>query len=88
MYIYDCNYVSNEIFSILFADDINVLWKAIILNRAIEIRNSELEKNIKLANRKQMNFNVSKSQFMIFPRARIKTDSIKIPLGKSTTKLQ
>ena len=39
-----------------------------------------------MANRKKIFFNVSKSHFMIFHRATIKTNSIKIAFGKSALK--
>ena len=86
MYINDLNNVSNEIFSILFADDTSVFIEGDNIESAIEILNSELEKISTWLTENKLTLNVSKSHFMIFHRARIKTDSIKIALGKSRIK--
>ena len=86
MYINDLNNVSNEVFSILFADDTRVFIEGDNIESAIEILNSELEKISTWLTENKLALNVSKSNFMIFHRARIKTDSIKIVLGKSTIK--
>ena len=86
MYINDLNNVSNEILSILFADDTSVFIEGDNIESAIEILNSELEKISTWLTENKLNLNVSKSHFMIFHRTRIKTDSIKIALGKSRIK--
>ena len=44
MYINDLNNISNEIFSILFADDTSVFIEGDNIESAIEILNSEFEK--------------------------------------------
>ena len=67
MYINDLNNVSNEIFSILFADDTSVFIEGNNIESAIEILNSELEKNIDMANRKQTNFKCFEITFHDFP---------------------
>ena len=56
------------------------------IESAIEILNSELEQISTWLTENKLTLNVSKSHFMIFHRARIKTDSIKIALGKSRIK--
>ena len=56
------------------------------IESAIKILNSELEKISTWLTENKLTLNVSKSHFMIFHRARIKTDSIKIALGKSRIK--
>ena len=80
MYINDLNNVSNEIFSILFADDTSVFIEGDNIESAIEILNSELEKISTWLTENKLTLNVSKSHFMIFHRARIKTDSIQLKL--------
>ena len=67
MHINDLNNVSNEIFSILFADDTSVFIEGDNIESAIEILNSELEKNIDMANRKQTNFKCFEIIFHDFP---------------------
>ena len=81
MCINDLNNVSNEIFSILFADDTSVFIEGDNIESAIEILNSELEKISTWLTENKLTLNVSKSHFMIFHRARIK-----IALGKSRIK--
>ena len=69
-----------QIFSILFADDTSVFIEGDNIESAIEILNSELEKISTWLTENKLTLNVSKSHLMIFHRARIKTDSIKLHL--------
>ena len=86
MYINDLNNVSKELFSILVADDTSVFIEEDNIESAIEILNSELENISTWLTENKLTLNVLKSHFMIFHRAKIKTDSIKIVLGNSTKK--
>ena len=86
MYINDLKNVSNKIFSILFADDTSIFIEGDSIESTIKILNSELTKISTWLTENKLTLNVSKSHFMIFHRARIKTNSIKLALGKSALK--
>ena len=86
LYINDLKNVSNKIISILFADDTSIFIEGDSIESTIKILNSELTKISTWLTENKLTLNVSKSHFMIFHRARIKTNSIKLALGKSALK--
>ena len=86
LYINDLKNVSDKIFSILFADDTSIFIEGDSIESTIKILNSELTKIATWLTENSLTLNISKSHFMIFRRARIKTNSINIALGKSALK--
>ena len=84
MYINDPKNVSNNILSILFADDTNIFIESDSIESTIKMLNSELSKISAWLTENKLTLNISKLHFMIFHRA--KTNSIKITLGKSALK--
>ena len=70
----------------LLSDDIIVFIEGDNIDSTMKILNSELTKIATWLTGNKLTSNVSKSYFMISHRARIKTKSIKIGLGKSALK--
>ena len=64
--------VSENLFSILFADDTTVLIEGTNINTMIATLNCELAKLTEWLNANQLSINVSKSHYMVFHRSRRK----------------
>ena len=72
LYINDLVIVSENLFSILFADDTTVLIEGTNINTMITSLNCELAKLTELLNANTLSINVSKSHYMVFHRSRRK----------------
>ena len=68
-YINDLVKVSENLFSILFADDATVLIEGTHINTMIATLNCELAKLTELLNGNKLLINVSKSHYMVFHRS-------------------
>ena len=72
LYINDLANVSENLFSILFADDTTVLIEGTNINTMISTLNCELAKLTEWLNANKLSINVSKSHYMVFHRSRRK----------------
>ena len=72
LYINDLANVSENLFSILFADDITVLIEGTNITTMIATLNCELAKLTEWLNANKLSINVSKSHYMVFHRSRRK----------------
>ena len=72
LYINDLANVSENLFSILFADDTTVLIEGTNINTMIATLNYELAKLTEWLNANKLSINVSKSHYMVFHRSRRK----------------
>ena len=72
LYINDLANVSENLFSILFADDTIVLIEGTNINTMIATLNCELVKLTEWLNANKLSINVSKSHYMVFHRSRRK----------------
>ena len=72
LYINDLANVSENLFSILFADDTTVLIEGTNINTMIAALNCELAKLTEWLNANKLSINVSKSHYMVFHRSRRK----------------
>ena len=72
LYINDFANVSENLFSILFADDTAVLIESTHINTMIATLNCELAKLTEWLNANKLSINVSMSHYMIFHRSRRK----------------
>ena len=72
LYINDLANVSENLFSILFADDTTVLIEGTHINTMIAALNCELAKLTEWLNANKLSINVSKSHYMVFHRSRRK----------------
>ena len=66
VYINDLKYVSDKLFSILYADDTNLLIQGKDINKLISIMNEELHKILKWLNINRLSLNINKTHFMVF----------------------
>ena len=66
LYINDLANVSENLFSILFADDTTVLIEGTSMNTMITSLNWELAKLTEWLNANKLSINVSKSHYMVF----------------------
>ena len=74
-YINDLANVSENLFSILFADDTTVLIEGTNINTMITSLNCELAKLTEWLNANKLSINVSKSHYMVFHRSRRKINN-------------
>ena len=74
LYINDMTNVSNEIFSILFADDTTVLIEDNNLDVIITSLNSKFDRIITWLISNKLSLNVTKTHYMVFHRARRKVN--------------
>ena len=72
LYINDLANVSENLFSILFADDTTVLIGGTNINTMIATLNCELAKLTEWLNANKLSINVFKSHYMVFHRSRRK----------------
>ena len=72
LYNNDLSNVSENLFSILFADDTTVLIEGTHINTMIATLNCELAKLTEWLNANKLSINVSKSHYMVFHRSRRK----------------
>ena len=72
LYINDLANVSENLFSILFADDTTVLIEGTNINTMIAALNCELAKLTEWLNANKLSINVSNSHYMVFHRSRRK----------------
>ena len=72
LYINDLANVSENLFSILFADDTTVLIEGTNINTMIATLNCELAKLTEWLNADKLSINVSKSHYMVFHRSKRK----------------
>ena len=72
LYINDLANVSENLFSILFADDTTVLIEGTNINTMIAALNCELAKLTEWLNANKLSINVFKSHYMVFHRSRRK----------------
>ena len=72
LYINDLTNVSENVFSILFADDITVLIEGTNINTMKTSLNCELAKLTEWRNANELSSNMSKSHYMVFHRSRRK----------------
>ena len=70
LYINDLANVSENLFSILYADDSTVLIEGSNINTMIATLNCELAKLTDWLNANKLSINVSKSHYMVFHRLR------------------
>ena len=82
-HIKDLDNVSENLFSILFADDTTVLIEGTNINTMITSLNCELAKLTELLNANKLSINVSKSHYMVFHRSRRKINKGNILLDTS-----
>ena len=75
LYINDLTNVSENLFSILFADDTTVLIEGTNINTVIATLNCELANLTELLNANKLSINVSKSHYMVFHRSRRKINN-------------
>ena len=66
LYVNEMAYVSNLLFSILFADDTNVFISGKNIKNLTQIMNNELEKLAKWLQVNKLSLNVDKTHYMIF----------------------
>ena len=83
LYINDMNNVSNKIFPILFADDTTVLIEGNNLDVIITSLNSELDRINTWLKSNKSSLNVTKTQYMVFHRARRKFSHNKLFINNS-----
>ena len=83
MFIIDINdfsRASNKLFSILYADDTSVFFEEYEYDKLIEIMNNEMKKVDIWLQANGLIINLEKTHYMVFHRARIKTNSSKISI--------
>ena len=81
LYINDLANVSENLFSILFADDTTVQIEGTNINTMMATLNCELAKLTEWLNANKLSINVSKSHYMVFHRSRRKINKGNILLG-------
>ena len=67
-------YVSGFLYTILYADDTSVLLNGICYTDLVALLNSELEKISLWLQSNKLSLNVQKTYYIVFHRARIKSD--------------
>ena len=72
IYINDMANVSDELFTLLFADDTNTFLTGNDVNQMIKIMNSELQKLVTWMQVNKLSLNVSKTHFIIFRSSKMK----------------
>ena len=75
LYINDFSKASYLLFTKLFADDTSVFIEGTSYNNIINDMNRELEKVDKWLKSNKLTVNIKKTQYMLFHRTRIKTQS-------------
>ena len=83
LYINDMINVSNKIFPILFADDTTVLIEGNNLDVIIKSLNSELDRINSWLQSSKLSLNMTKTQYMVFHRARMKVSHNKLFINNS-----
>ena len=83
--IYKIPNVSEKLFAILFADDTSVFLEDKNLAEITNTLNAELAKLTVWLSANKLTLNTSKSHFMIFHRAKLKSSDTKIPVILSNT---
>ena len=86
--INDLPNVSEKLFAILFADDTSVFLEGKDLAEITNTLNAELAKLTVWLSANKLTLNTSKSHFMIFHRAELKSSDTKIPVILSNTILE
>ena len=86
--INDLPNVSEKLFAILFADDTSVFLEGKDLAEITNTLNAELAKLTFWLSANKLTLNTSKSHFMIFHRAKLKSSDTKIPVILSNTILE
>ena len=86
--INDLPNVSEKLFAILFADDTSVFLEGKDLAEITNTLNAELAKLTVWLSANKLTLNTSKSHFMIFHRAKLKSSDTKIPVILSNTILE
>ena len=81
--INDFSRASDKLFSILYADDTSVFIEGYEYDKLIEIMNNEMKKVDIWLQANGLVINLEKTHFMVFHRARIKTNSSKISIRDS-----
>ena len=66
IYINDMAFVSTQLFSVLFADDTNMLGTDNDLEALIDNVNTKLEKIMKWLNANKLSLNIDKTHYMLF----------------------
>ena len=84
IYMNDFSSESKLLFSILFADDTTVILEGKTYTKLIETLNTELNHIERWLNANKLTINVKKTQYMLFHRARIKSDGINIIINNNT----
>ena len=76
---------SNLLFSILYADDTNIFIEGTEYHKVISTPNTELLKVSDWLNSNKLTINLKKTNYMVFHRSRIKTNSINLVILKKTS---
>ena len=80
----DVSRASNQLCSILYADDTNIFIEGTEYHKVISSLNSELLKVSDWLNSNKLTLNLKKTHYMMFHRSRIKTNSINLVILRKT----